>query len=175
MLMHLNERMSEQSKKNHKTDVVLADEKFVASNFQVSIQRAIWCNENRFTGPRAFTFNYTNQNSMPTFVDQAAVIRLLLNDESIGSFINEIVDKRIEDKIKGRLVTSEKESSSDYNISDSEAEAMIRNLLDKFKESGKIKADLLDIVYELGLHPDQIIRIMDSLLSEGVRYEQSTE
>ena len=56
-------------------------------------------------------------------------------------------------------------------IDDKEAEAEIRLYLAGARGGGKLRVELLEIVYDLGIPPEQVERVMASLCSEGVKDE----
>ncbi len=57
------------------------------------------------------------------------------------------------------------------SIDDEEAEEEIRLYLSGARAGGKPRVELLEIVYDLGIPPDQVERVMGRLCSEGVKDE----
>ncbi len=61
------------------------------------------------------------------------------------------------------------------SIDDEEAEAEIRLYLAGAKAGGKLRVELLEIVYDLELPPSQIQKVMSRLCAEGVKDEPGCE
>lgn len=90
--------------------------------------------------------------------------------DSIKRYIEETITEQYEKKIailQERIKTMEMNSRKD--ITDIEAETAIKDHLISFVDTGKKRINILDLVLELGLPPEQIERIMAKLSSEGVK------
>lgn len=61
------------------------------------------------------------------------------------------------------------------SIDDEEAEAEIRLYLAGAKAGGKLRVELLEIVFDLGIPPRQVQKVMSRLCAEGVKDEPGCE
>ena len=67
------------------------------------------------------------------------------------------------------------EANSCRSIDDEEAETEIRLYLTGAKAGGKLRVELLEIVYDLGIPPRQVQKVMSRLCAEGVKDEPGCE
>ena len=110
-------------------------------------------------------------------IDQDSIVQIigqLAEHPHVRSFILNAVEAAIEKKFELQTVRHSLVEREHACKSDDEAEIEIREYLTMKKESGTTRINLLDLMLDLDLPPEQIERIMNTLSKEGVK-DGSTE
>jgi hypothetical protein len=124
------------------------------------------------TASKSFTFfGVVSAISMDTTL-ATEFIGLALKDPQFRLQLADRITVELAGLLKDRIQPTPIHSGVFKTVSDDVAETEIAGYLDKMKDLDKNHVNLLDMVYDLDLPPDQISRIMDALMADGVEHRE---